>query len=269
MSTSSKYVRMAAYVMLALIFIFVIGITKDCGRIPYQRVEGYSKGDTLDIAILYGPASYYLYDDSISGINHDIAEEFSLETGTPIKIWPVTQPSDGLSKLSDGAFDIVASLPLDNNLRKNYKTSESIFLDRLVLVQLTDSVSGNAAVNSSLDLNGKTVYVAEGSSALQRLRNLSEEIGGEINIVEDPELSDELLCLKVSSGDIPFAVVNEKVAKDLALKNPRIHYDSSVSFTQFQVWIFNSSDSVSYKKFSDWFDSFRLTDDYRKIVDNF
>lgn len=264
-----RYIQILAYIMIGIICVIAMGVTRNCSRISTSPVEGFSRGDTLDIALLFGPGSYYIYTDSITGINHEIALRFSEETGTPIKIWPLNQPAEGMDKLESGAFDIVASLPLDNYIRQHYPVSESVFLDRLVLVQLADSVSGNIPVNSSLDLDGKSIVVAAGSSALQRLKNLSDEIGGKIEIVEDPDLSEELLTIKVATGDIPLAVVNERIAKKIAETYPDLNYDSSVSFTQFQVWIFSPSDSIQANKFNTWFDTFRTTPQYQSIISQF
>lgn len=268
MRKNTRYLQIAAYVLLAVIFIFLIGITRDCGRIQYSALEGRSGGDTIDIALIYGPGAYYIYDDSLAGINHEIAEIFSQEDSVPMKFWPVSGPAEGMEKLEAGIFDILASLPLDNYIKNRFPVSESIFLDRLVLVQLSDS-SGNKAVESSLQLNGKEVHVAAGSAAIGRLQNLSEEIGGSITIVEHPEMSDELICLQVAASNLPLAVVNERVAKKIAETYPNLSYDSSVSFTQFQVWVFNPKDSLVAKKFNIWFDEFRLSDQYRTIITTF
>lgn len=255
--------------MIAAIFIFVMGIARNCGRITSTPLEGFSGGDTLDIAFLYVPGGYYIYEDSISGINREIALQFSKETNTPIKEWTISDPAEGMAKLESGAFDAIASLPLDNYIKNRFNVSESVFLDRLVLVQLTDSVTGNKSVNSSLDLNGKKVYVTAGSSALQRMENLASEIGGNFEVIKVPEHSDELLTLQIANGTLPLGVVNEKVAKKIAESYPNLNYDSSVSFTQFQVWVFNPVDSIASQKFDSWFNEFRNTDSYRTILSNF
>lgn len=265
----TKYLQIAAYVMLAFIFVFVIGIARDCSHLQTVTKEGFSGGDTIDIAVLYAPGGYYLYEDTIAGINHDIIENFSRETNEIFKIWPVTEPADVLTKLESGAFDIIASLPLDNNIKKKFPVSESIFLDKLVLIQLTDSTSGKTLVNSSLDLNGKKVYVAAGSSAVGRLENLSNEIGGKIDIEELPEVSDELLSIQVASGTLPLAVVNERIAKKIKEKYPDLQFENSVSFTQFQVWVFNDKDTLILNKFNTWFDLYRTTDSYRSILNKY
>ncbi|MCH5225257.1 MAG: transporter substrate-binding domain-containing protein [Muribaculaceae bacterium] len=267
-SQSQKYLQIIAYAMIIAIFVFAISITRNCGRLPFVPKEGFSEGDTLDIALVYGPGSFYMYGDSLAGINQEIALNFSHQTGVPVKLWPLNEAASGFEKLEAGAFDILASLPLDNYIKNRFPVSESVFLDRLVLIQLADS-AGNKAVNSSLDLNGRSVFVAPGSSAINRLSNLSEEIGGKIEIIEADGLSDELLCLQVASAEIPLAVVNERIAKALAKNYPLLNYDTSVSFTQFQVWVFNPSDSIVAINFNEWFDSFRISDSYRKIIDKY
>ena len=254
--------------MIACIFIFIMGIAKNCGRLHTAPLEGHSGGDTIDIALIYSPGSYYIYGDSLSGINKQIGDAFSKDTDTPVKFWPITEPASGMEKLESGVFDILASLPLDNNIKKRFPVSESIFLDRLVLVQLSDS-TGNQEINSSLDLQNKTVHVTAGSSAAQRMQNLAEEIGGNIIVKEEPEMSDELLAIQVATGSIPLAVVNEKVAKDLSQYYPNLKYDSVISFTQFQVWLFNASDTILYTRFNEWFDNYRQTEDYREVIKKF
>ena len=265
----SNYLQLAAYLFIAVILVIAIGIAKDCSRLQYSPLEGNSGGDTLDIALLYGPGSYYLYDDSLSGINHDIALEFSRQTLTPIKIWPISDPAKGLDNLESGAFDVLASIPLDNYIKNKYPVTESVFLDRMVLIQLADSITDEVSVKSSLDLRGKTVAVAPGSSGLQRIKNLSDEIGGNIEITTPADMSDELLCLQVASGSTPLAVVNERVAKAIATKYPRLKYHTNVSFTQFQVWAFNPQDSMVCNRFNEWFENFTTTPQYREILNKY
>ena len=262
---SSRYLQILIYLIIAFIFIFIMGMTRNCSRINTASQAGFSGGDTIDIALLFGPGSFYMYGDTIAGINHDIALEFEKATLTPIKLWPLNEPTDGMAKLESGAFKILASLPLDNNIKKNFTVSESVFLDRLVLVQMRDS-SGQSQINSSLDLQGKTVYVTAGSTAAQRMKNLAREIGGEINVSEESEVSDELLVLQVAAGSKQFAVVNERVAKDIAKHYPELDYNNTISFTQFQVWLFNNNDSALYKKFSGWFETFKTTQSYKDIL---
>ena len=58
-------------------------------------------------------------------------------------------------------------------------------------------------IQDPTDLGGKEVHVRKGSSFAQRLRNLSDEIGEEINIIEqEGQITTEQLIEKVLSGEI-------------------------------------------------------------------
>lgn len=263
---SGKLIQISAYVVIAATIGFLIGIAKDCSHIKSYDVSGYSKGDTIDIAVVYSPELFYHDSDSLAGINNEVINYFSADTQTPIKIWPVSDMAAAMTMLESGACDILASVPLDNNIKNRFLTSQSIFLDRLVLIQNRDTLTGEIVITTPLDLNGKTVFIPSGSASAQRLKNLADEIGGSIEVVEQEDLSDELLSLKVASGDIPFAVVNERVAKNIALKYPNLSYDNPVSFTQFQVWLFNTQDTVLYQKFNDWFEEFKESYDYHTLT---
>lgn len=246
-----------------------MGFARSCsdGNLP-PLAEGNTPGDTLDVAIVYGPLSYYVYDDTLGGINFDLLRQFSADSGTPVKFWPVVSFSESISKLEKGVFDVYASVASDYSIKQRFFTTESIFLDRLVLVQLMDS-TGKSKINSALDLANDTVYVSAESPAIQRLVNLSKEIGDSIFIKADPSLSEEYLCMKVATGDIKLAVVNENTAAGLQANYPLLSFDTPVSFTQFQVWIAPKNDSVNILKINDWFDTFKQTSRYREIIDKY
>lgn len=264
-----RTLQIASYFIIGVLLILLIGVMRNCSEVKYSSVEGHSGGDTIDIALVYSPGSYYMYADSLAGINKEVAEEFSRQSGLPIKLWPVTDPASALSKLETGNFNILASLPLDNHVKRQFPVSESIFLDRMVLIQLEDSTKKDSLVNSSLDLRGKTVNVPAGSSAVHRLKNLSDEIGESVNIVELEEMSDELLCLQVASGNTPLAIVNERVAKEISRKYPDLNYQNSISFTQFQVWVFNPLDTILCNSFNSWWKNFSQTPAYREILNKY
>lgn len=270
MTTSrAKYLQILFYIFIIVAIVFIMGITRKCGRIYSSPPEGNSHGDTLDIAIIYAPQSLYFYGDSLGGINKEMANRFAADENLPVKLWPVGNINDAMKKIENGTFDILAAIPLDQNIKGRFLTSESVFLDRLVLVQLLDSLSGQPLINSPLDLNNATVEIPSGSSAMQRLENLANEIGGNINIHETRGLSEELICIQVAGGKIPLAVVNEKTAAAMAKDYPLLSYDNPISFTQFQVWIFNPADSILLRRFNDWLSDFKKTDSYQEILRKF
>lgn len=246
-------------ILLAAILVAMTGLKKcDRGMILSPLDPGNSGADTLDIGVVYGPLSYYMYADTLGGLNYDLLRRLGNDTGRKLKLWPVANVSEALNRLEKGNFDMLASLPLDNDLRSRFPVTNSVFLDRLVLVQREDG-DGNVKVRSALDLGNDTVYIQKGSSAAGRMRNLSEETGTEIPVSEKSGLSEEYLCMKVASGEFPLAVVNEKTAMAMKEKYPALSYDNPVSFTQFQVWVVNPADTVLAVCVSRWLDSISET----------
>ena len=77
----------------------------------------------------------------------------------------------------------------------------------------------------------------KGSAAKRRLENLRRETGGDITIIEEPELSEEYLAMKVANGVWKYTVINEKTAELMKEQYPDLDFSTPVSFTQFQLWI--------------------------------
>ena len=124
---SFKILRASAYIVIALAIIFVIGMVRNCGRIHPTTMQGNSGGDTLDIAILYGPGSLYMYPDTLSGINFELVAHYDKATLQPIKLWAVTDAGETMKKLEKGVFDVLASMPLDNAIKERFLTSKSVY----------------------------------------------------------------------------------------------------------------------------------------------
>lgn len=262
-----KHSQIVLYILLLAAVVAVMSSARRCssgGKLPPVE-SGGSAGDTIDVAIIYGPLSYYLYNDTLGGVNLDILKEFERDARRPVKLWPVVNLHESLAKLKSGDFDMLASLPADNSVKQRFLTTESVFLDRLVLIQLADSL-GNVKIKSALDLPGDTIHIQRDSPAAARLANLSNEIGENIPVVTDEKLSEEYLCMKVATGEIRLAVVNERLARSMKLKYPGLSYDNPVSFTQFQVWVLPKADTLMLREVNSWLSEFMKTPRYREIV---
>lgn len=262
-----KYGQTVIYILLLATVIIIMAGTRRCDRgmtLP-AITQGDSRGDTIDVGIVYGPMSYYVYNDTLGGLNLDMLNAMKNGLGRPVRLWPVVSLHDALRRLEKGNFDMLASLPSDNSIKQRFLTSRSVFLDRLVLIQLTDS-NGEKKVKSALDLGNDTVYIPKESPAAARLANLSNEIGTQIPTAQRDDLSEEYLCMMVGSGKIPLAVVNEKTARSMQKEYPRLSFDSPVSFTQFQVWLFARGDTALRTSVDRWLDDYQSTPAYKELI---
>lgn len=253
----SRWGQLTVYgVLLLLVICSMIWI-----RFQYmgKNKNSYSNGlreDTIHAAIVYGPDSYRVLisedgNDSIVGVNYHMLKQLEKELGVKIELNPVIDRDDALAKVASGKYDIMASLPADNYLKQNYLTSKEVFLDRMVLLQKRNE-TGTLSVTSALDLEGDTVHVEKGSSATRRLENLQKEIGGDINIVEEPGMSEEYIAMKVGVGTWKYAVVNEKIAEEMKKQYPMLDYSTPISFTQFQVWVLPQGNDSLLKRINNF-----------------
>lgn len=265
----TKY-RQTAFYIVILIFVFLLmGFGRRCSRgLDLSLImHGNSSGDTLDVGTIYGPMSYYLYDDTLGGLNHDLLMRMSRDLGRPVRLWAVSDLPSAIEGLEHGRYDILASLPSDSTVKSRFLTTRSIFLDKMVLILLMDS-DGTLSVRSTLELGDDTIRIQQGSPVAARLARLSAETGTPLNIKEE-NLSEEYLCMKVASGEFPLAVVNEKTAAKMKQRYPRLSYDNPVSLTQFQVWLLNRHDSLLLNSIESWLDSFLNTDEGKALIERY
>lgn len=204
---------------------------------PYANFRP-AGGDTIDVAIEYGPMSLYRYDDTLGGFAYDLLRLMSDSSDVAFKFHPVTSYANALPHLAAGNYDLlVAHIPAttatDTTL---YAFTVPVMLDRQVLVQRRDSL-GKVAIKSQLDLAGHHVSVAAQSPAAARLRNLASEIGDTIYVREDPDYGDEQLVILTATGDIACCVVAESTARSLRDSFPELDISTAISFTQFQAWL--------------------------------
>lgn len=241
------------YLLLLVCAVALMTCLRQCGNgkesSPLsESVPGGSGGDTLDVALVYGPMSYYVYSDTLGGYNYDIMRLISRNEGLPMKFWPVNSLSEALELLQKGRYDMLATLPEDAEYREKLLFSEPLFLDRQVLVQR----KGDNIVNSVLDLAGDTVHIEKDSPVADRLKNLCREIGDTIYVVKHPEYSGELLSLQVQSGELRYVVVNEQLVRPLADKFDNLDFSGQISFTQFQCIVVADKDSALLKRVNSW-----------------
>lgn len=266
-----RYAQIVLYIVLLVITVGLICLLRSC---PVQNAvedsadKGDAASDTLDVALVYGPASYYIYGDTLGGYNYDLLRHISRLEDVPMRFWPVGGLKEGLRQLDEGKFDMLASLPADAGYEQRYIYSDPVYLDRHVLVQRKNR-EGKIVVMSALDLAGDTVHIATGSPAASRLADLSREIGDTIYIVEHDGMSAGQLMLMVRSGEIRYAVVSGQIALQLTHTFKDLDISSPISFTQFQSIALASSDTVLQRRLNVWLRRVLNTPEVRRLKDRY
>lgn len=256
--------RRILVIALAIIAVGVVASViyyKDMSKRPAYAFER-AGGDTINVAIAYSPMSLYRYGDTISGFNYEVMRRMADMYGDEVKFWPVVSVDEALARLREGDFDVVmADIPMFASHKELYRFTIPVYTDRQVLV------SRDTTLTSPLQLAGKEVYVAAGSPAVTRLENLSREIGDSIDVKVSDSYSAEQLVMLTARGDIPRAVVNNQVALRLQRQYPQVCISDAISFSQFQSWILNRSDSTLQATLDSQLERFKLTPEYEQLVE--
>ncbi|MCM1518445.1 MAG: transporter substrate-binding domain-containing protein [Pseudoflavonifractor sp.] len=259
--------RIVMYAVLLMIAAGVMAAMKRCSITshPSQGGERASSGDTIDVAIEYAPLSIYTYNDTLGGFNYDLLRLIAARHGVAMKFHPIVTLTKALDGMDKGLYDIVvASVPMTADGSTQYRLSEPVYLDRQVLVQLRDS-TGECRVKSQLDLAGDTVWVVEKSPIAHRVENLAREIGDTIYTRFEPLYGAEQLFMMTATGEIRQAVINERIARELAADYPNVDISTDISFTQFQSWILDRNNAAMGDSIDSWIRQAKETDAYKDL----
>lgn len=263
--------RVPLYLGLLLLAAVAMWMLKTCSVAVPSVIsdDKASGGDTIDVAIDYGPMSLFTYDDTLGGFNYDLMREIAAKEGLHVKFHPVTTPSQAIEGLNANIYDVIVSdLPVTLEDSGIVAFTEPVYLDKQVLVQRREP-DGKVRVKNQLELAGREVWVVANSPSVGRLQNLSGEIGDTIIVHEEPSYGAEQLVLMVAVGDIPMAVVNEKTARRLAADYSQLDVSTAISFTQFQSWAVRKNDELLADSINAMIRRFKATPAYDCLVNRY
>jgi membrane-bound lytic murein transglycosylase F len=123
-------------------------------------------------------------------------------------------------------------------------------------------------VNSPLRLKGQTIYITKGSAAATRLNNLSEEIGGDIHVVEVDESPEQLIAL-VSEGEVPFTVCDNIIANVNSKYYPNLDISTAVGLDQDLAWAVRKGSTTLLTELNNWINGFSQSPKYKKLYSRY
>ena len=231
MAKFASYHTITATAVLA-----AVAVLSSCSDNKADRSE-HRLPDTLKVATLYSPTSYFIYRGEPMGYDYTLVDSLAEQKGMVLDLKAVRSLSEAIAMLDSGKVDLIAyDVPITEHYLKyvipcgpkNYTTQ--------VLVQ--PKVQGEAPVTDITQLIGKDVYVEKDSKYLRRMHNLNDELGGgiEIHEVDGDSLITEDLIAMVNDGKIPMTVVDSDIARLNKTYYPGLDIEVPVSFAQRSSW---------------------------------
>ena len=229
---------------------------------PEIQAEGI-----LRIVTEYNQSGYYISGDTSLGFQYELCQAISQLSGLEIQSHLEMSLAKSFERLSNNECDIIAmNIPITSEMRENYLFTDPIVLDKQVLVQRTaEANGGQAPIRNQLDLAQKTLYIPKDSPALLRLRNLQDEIGDTIYVIEDELYSSEQLMIMVAKGDIDYAVCDQRIAKRTQEKLPELDIRTDISFTQLQSWAIRETSPILLDSLNSWLRQLKANGRYEEI----
>jgi membrane-bound lytic murein transglycosylase F len=219
----------------------------------------------------FNSTNYFIYKGEPMGFNYELLKSFSDHIGIDLEIVTENDLNHAFGMLKSGEADLLAiGLTVNNSRKKDILFTESIDETRQVLIQrkprnwrsLTEDELDRKLIRNQMGLAKKTVYVQKGSSHVERLHALAEEIGDSISIIEVPYESEQLIK-HVVNGEIEYTVCDENVALVNATYYPDIDVNTPVSFPQNIAWgVRKHNSDALLSELNHWITTYKRTGSY-------
>ncbi|HPI80192.1 MAG TPA: transporter substrate-binding domain-containing protein, partial [Cyclobacteriaceae bacterium] len=167
------------------------------GEVPgpeiYLDLKTVKKRGYLNALVDNNSISYFYYKGRAMGYEYELLQRLATHLGVGLRIKVITSIEDAIEMLNKGQGDVIAfPFTVTGERKKIVDFTHTHFTTSQVLVQRKpDNWADNPylaekkMVRNPADLIGKKVYVKYESAFKDRLENLSQELGGDIIIVED------------------------------------------------------------------------------------
>lgn len=227
----------------------------------------------------YSPFSYFIYRGEPMGYEYELLKMLADELEVDLELIVAKDIDQMFDMLNKGNGDIIAySLTVLSERAKQVAFTTALNTTRQVLVQKKPvewrsmklhEIEPNL-IRNPIDLQGETIYVRKGSSYVSRLKNLSQEIGGEINVIEahSGETTEDLIGL-VAEDSLRFTVSDENIAKVNQSYFPNIDIETAISLPQTTAWAVRKSSPKLLEAVNKWITSIQMQSDFYVIYNKY
>lgn len=266
---------------ILIIYLFVLN---GCGDLQEKEASKADlpeilERDTLIAITSYSPVSYFIYRGQPMGYEYELLQLLGEHLDLEVEIILAHDLEEMMNMLESGEGDLIAyGLTITSERRKNLSFTEPLNVTRQVLVQRKPDnwrqmklhEIEDEMIRNPFDLAGKTIHVRKGSAYIQRLKNLSVEIGEQINIAEaDAGLTTEDLIRHVASDSIKLTVSDENIAQIHSAYYQDVDIRTPISLPQQTAWATRKASPLLLDTISQWLLEMQDKPDYYVIYNKY
>jgi membrane-bound lytic murein transglycosylase F len=214
----------------------------------------------LRVVTEYNSISYFIYRGQPMGFQYEMLQELANYLDLALEVSVSNDLERNFSDLQEGRTDMIAmNLTVTSERKSVVAFTAPLLQTRQVLVQrkpaqwekMSRLQIESLLIRNQLDLSGKVVYVQAGSVYENRLRSLSNEIGGGIDIRE-VNLESEQLIQRVALGEIDYTICDENVGLVNSTYFPQLDVHTAISFHQNVAWAVHPRSDSLRKVIDQW-----------------
>lgn len=224
--------------------------------------------DTLRVATLYSPQSYFIYQESPMGYDYELVSRLAADRDMVLELRLAPSLASAVEMLDTGAVDLIAyEVPVTAEYRKYVVPCGPENITSQVLVQPRNRKDA-PRIDDVTGLIGRDVYVERDSKYEARILNLNDEIGGGINIhtVDRDTLIAEDLIAMVSHGEIPLTIVDSDIARINKTYYNDLDITLEISFPQRSQWAVAHGREWLADSINSWFKSEKPRGAYTQLL---
>jgi len=235
--------------------------------------------DTLVALVSYNSNSFYIYKGQTKGFEYELLKLLAQHLDVELKVQVVRDLNTIFDRLNLGDGDLVAHNLASTKERRQLVSFTDYYTNvPQVLVQRVPKnwrkmklhEIDQSMLRYPIELIGKQIHVRGGSAYFSRLQSLSEEIGGDIDIVEvaGNTSTDELIAM-VSAGEIDYTVADQNIARINQAYYSNIHIKMPVSLPQPGAWAVRKNSPELLNEINLWLKGLRRTPTFNVLFNRY
>ncbi|MCB0503253.1 MAG: transporter substrate-binding domain-containing protein, partial [Bacteroidetes bacterium] len=242
-------------------------------------LEGIKERGVLRAITGSNSYSYFVYKGVPMGYEYDLLKELTDHLGVELEMVVSKNTEDFYRLLNEGKGDIIANnLIVTSDKKEKVAFTEYYNFVKQVLIQrkpdnwwtMSKDKLDQQLIRNPIDLIGKEVHVQKNSSYALRLQNLSQEIGGDIEIKYHPgNMPVEELIQQVSNGMIDYTVADNNLALMNATYFKNIDIETDISFPQMVAWAVRKNSPELLAAINEWILDVRKNGKYMSIYNKY
>lgn len=235
--------------------------------------------DTLRAIMSYSSTSYFLYRGETMGYEYELLTRLAEYLGLHLEIVVAEDMDKMFDMLQQGEGDLIAhGMTITRKRKEDFKFTKMHTSTHQTLVQRKPEnwrhmklhTIRQKLVQDPLELIGKTIHLRENSSYFQRIQNLMDEIGGEINVeTVSGEYNTEDLIQMVARGEIEYTMADQNIAAINKTYNPILDISVPLSFSQRIAWVVRKNSPELLQEIDSWITDMRKKTEYYVIYNKY